>query len=84
MDTFLFGPSLIGTRADVLMDIVIGSIVLIVPLALWSIAQAKRGGYTRHRNVQITLAVVLAVVVGFFEWDLRLKGGSNKWRRRQI
>ena len=65
----------LGTRGDILMDIVVLSFVVILPVLLISWCSARRGEYTRHRTLQVSLALVLAVVVALFELDLKLSGG---------
>lgn len=68
----------LGTRADVLMDIVIVSLAIILPvLAIsWRLALTRR--WATHRTVQVTLGSGLGVVVLLFETDLRLSGGIFK------
>jgi hypothetical protein len=66
----------LGTRADILMDIVMVSLILIVPVVGYSYYLAhNRRDYRRHRRVQILLGSVLAVAVVLFETDLRIAGG---------
>ena len=65
----------LGTRADILVDIVVVSLAVILPLlglALWWV---QRGEYRRHRNLMVTLGATLAIVVTLFEIDIRLAGG---------
>ena len=65
----------LGTRGDILMDIVIVSLVAVVPIVLysWSLARSKQ--WSRHKLIQLTTGIVLGVVVLVFETDLRLLGG---------
>lgn len=65
----------LGTRADVLMDIVIVSLVVIVPALVWSRALARSGRYAAHKRLMLWLAGVLGVAVALFEADMRLSGG---------
>ncbi len=65
----------LGTRGDILMDLVIVAFLLIMPVLLMSWRCARCGDYTRHRALQIGLASVLAVAVVLFEIDLKLSGG---------
>ncbi|MFN8492663.1 MAG: DUF420 domain-containing protein [Caldilineaceae bacterium] len=66
----------LGTRADMLMDVVLISLLLIIPIIAYSFRLAYiHGEYAKHRQVQLTLGIVLAVVVVVFETDLRLAGG---------
>ena len=72
----MFPPGFLGTRADVLIDIVTLSFVVILPLLIWSWRLARvQKDYRSHRNVQVTLAIALAIVVGIFEYDLAQSGG---------
>lgn len=72
----MFPPGFLGTRADVLIDIVTLSFVVILPLLIWSWRLARiRKNYRLHRNVQLSLAITLAVVVSIFEYDLAQSGG---------
>jgi putative membrane protein len=65
----------LGTRADVLMDVVIVSLVIILPVLAvsWRLALTRR--WATHRTVQVALGSGLGVVVLLFEADLRLSGG---------
>ncbi len=72
----MFPPGFLGTRADVLMDIVLLSFIVILPVLLFSWRLSRHDKkYTAHRNVQLSLAITLAVVVGIFEYDLAAAGG---------
>jgi len=66
----------LGTRADVLMDVIL-LVMLAVPFVLvWSIRLAKNGRYVLHRGVQSGLLAALLAAVVAFEADVRLSGGS--------
>jgi putative membrane protein len=65
----------LGTRGDILMDIVVLSFLLILPILVVSWRSARRGAYAVHRRIQLLLASVLAVAVALFEIDLKLSGG---------
>lgn len=71
----MFPQGFLGTRADLLMDIVIVALLAVVPIVLYNWHLARRGDYPRHKALQITLATLLALVVGLFEYNLRLQGG---------
>ena len=72
----LFPPGFLGTRADVLMDIVLLSFIIVLPALIisWRFARHHKN-YTAHRNTQLTLGVTLAIVVAIFEYDLSVAGG---------
>ena len=65
----------LGTRGDILMDLVVLSFLVILPVLMISWRAARRGNYAQHRAIQISLVLVLAVAVGLFEVDLKLSGG---------
>jgi hypothetical protein len=72
----MFPPGFLGTRADVLIDIVMLSFAIILPLLMFSWHQARnRKNYQLHRNTQVILGVSLAIVVAIFEYDLSVSGG---------
>lgn len=66
----------LGNDASFMLDFVVCALVLLVPLLAYSIWLVKvRKAYTRHRNVQCLLAVILGLAVAAFEVDMRLHGG---------
>ena len=72
----MFPTGFLGTRADMLMDIVVLSFIVILPILIWSWRLARHEKkYRLHRTVQLTLALALLVVVGVFEYDLSRSGG---------
>lgn len=71
----MFPQGFLGTRGDLLMDIVITALVAVVPIVLYNWSLARRRQYARHKAMQITLAVLLGLVVALFEYNLRLQGG---------
>ena len=60
----------LGTDADLLIDVIIVALPIVLGVMVWAIVQARRKQWTTHRNAQITLAAVLAVVVTALEVDL--------------
>lgn len=67
----------LGTRGDLLMDVVVVAIVLTPFLFLWAVRLARRGQYARHRNLQTALLGTLLAAVVLFELDIRLSGGTQ-------
>lgn len=59
------------------MDAVVVAIVLTPGLFLWAVWLARRGQYTRHRNLQTALLGLLLVAVVLFELDIRASGGTQ-------
>lgn len=83
----MFPPGFLGTRADVLIDIVTLSFVIILPMLVWSWRLARvEKNYRVHRNVQLSLAVTLAIVVSLFKFanppcPNRFSGRHRLWGR---
>ena len=65
----------LGTNAPVMMDVVVISLVLVLPLLAFSIGQAKRGAISTHRRLQVGLSVLLTLAVALFELEMRWAGG---------
>jgi putative membrane protein len=65
----------LGTRADILMDLVLISFVVILPALCWSWWQVRLQRYAVHKRSQLILAAILGVTVLLFEIDLTLSGG---------
>lgn len=73
----LDGP--LGTRASLMMDVVVLAMFLVVPVMLGSIWQVRyRRRYVLHKRVQLTLGVVLGVAVLLFELHVNL----HDWQAR--
>ncbi|MCO4770560.1 MAG: hypothetical protein KDA24_11070 [Deltaproteobacteria bacterium] len=68
-------PGFLGTNADLLMDIVLVSFAVILPLLVISWRQARAKDYAGHKRTQVGLGIGLAIVVAIFEADLSLSGG---------
>jgi uncharacterized membrane protein YozB (DUF420 family) len=71
----MFPQGFLGTRADLLMDLVITALVAVVPIVLWNWRLARSGRWALHKRMQIGLAALLGLVVAVFEYNLRLQGG---------
>lgn len=73
---YKFSPSIFGARCDVLMDIVVLSMVIILPLLWYSVKKVKHNhNYTLHKNIQLTMFIILFFVVLLFEYNMKLHGG---------
>ncbi len=69
----------LGTRASIMLDVVFAAMFVIVAAMVWAIQLAKQGNYTLHKQVQLTLGIVLLVAVVLFEVDMRF---LTDWRIR--
>ena len=65
----------LGTRADLLVDIGMLSIVAVVPVLIYSWRLARQRRWILHKRVQLITFIVLAIVVALFEWDISQSGG---------
>ena len=67
----------LGYKASFMLDVVVCALVLIVPTLLYSLFLVKiRKNYLWHRNIQVTLGIVLLVTVAAFEVDLQIVQGG--------
>ncbi len=81
----MFPPGFLGTRADILVDIVTLSFIIILPILIWSWALARKPQtFAKHRTMQLTVGIALAIVVGIFEYDLKASGGIFELTRGGI
>ncbi len=71
----LFEAGFLGTRAPLFMDIV-SVIVAVLPFLIFgAISLAKKENYRAHESVQKLLFWISVIVVGFFEYGVRMEGG---------
>ena len=67
----------LGYDSSFMLDVVVCALALVVPALLWSLYEVKfRRRFTLHRNLQITLGVVLLIAVAAFEVDMQLVHGG--------
>ena len=70
------GSGFLGTPASLMLDVVVCSLVLVLPVLAWGLWEARiRRNFALHKRIQVGLTLVLLVVVVLFEIDLRLQGG---------
>lgn len=69
----------LGTRASLMLDVVALAMVIVLPLLGVSVYLVKfRRRYALHKKIQLILGIVLLVVVGLFEFDMRIGGWSHR------
>jgi uncharacterized membrane protein YozB (DUF420 family) len=69
-------PSIFGARCDVLMDIVVVSMAVILPLLWYSFKKVRRDrAYGLHKKIQLAMFIILFFVVLLFEYDMKQNGG---------
>src|SRR5262249_40470812 len=63
----------LGYNATLMLDVVVCALIVVVPTLLFSLFAVKiRRNYRLHKALQIALGVILLIVVGLFEIDMRL------------
>jgi putative membrane protein len=68
-----------GSRATLMLDIATIGMAVIVPAMIFSICLAKyKNNYVGHRKIQLLLGLVLLLVVGLFELDMRIFGWEKQ------
>lgn len=66
----------LGTRASIMLDVVFLAMFAVLPILAWSISLVRnRRNYALHKQVQLTLGVVLLAAVVLFEVDMRFISG---------
>jgi hypothetical protein len=69
----------LGTRASLVLDLLVVAMVVIVVVQGWSIYEVKyRRRYNLHKWVQTAVGTVLLVAVVVFEIDIRIHGWEER------
>lgn len=69
----------LGTRASLMLDVLVLAMGAVVILLAWSIYEVKyRRRYTLHKWIQVGLGIVLFLAVIIFEIDVRLHGWQDR------
>lgn len=69
----------LGTRASLMLDVVCLGMILVLAILAWSIRLVqKHQNYSLHKQVQLTLAGLLLVVLTLFELDVRFHGWEER------
>jgi putative membrane protein len=71
----MFQPGFLGTKAPFFMDFVTLVVALLPLLMGIAITLARKGFYALHGKVQGVIFIVSLIVVGYFEYGVRLGGG---------
>lgn len=74
---YMFEAGFLGTRAPFFMDFVTLIVTLLPLLILGAIFLAKKESYKLHAFTQILIFTVSVIVVGYFEYGVRLGGGFD-------
>ncbi|MBU1669408.1 DUF420 domain-containing protein [bacterium] len=79
---YMFESGFLGTRAPFFMDFVTLIVALLPLLILGAIFLAKIKSYKLHALTQTLLFIVSVIVVGYFEYGVRLGGGFNAFMEK--
>ena len=71
----------LGTRADLLMDLVVVAIVATPFIMMYAFGLARKKRFHSHRNIQTILLVLLLGAVCLFKTDIRIFGGTEAFLR---
>lgn len=72
---YMFQAGFLGTRAPFFMDFVMVMVALLPFLVFGAILFAKNKNYTLHALTHQIIFVVAVIVVGYFEYGVRVGGG---------
>lgn len=73
------GPDgFLGTRASLMLDVVVVAMVALLAVMGWSILQVRRGHFRLHKWTQLALTTVLLVAVAAFEIEMRVYGWEDR------
>lgn len=75
----MFQAGFLGTRAPFFMDFVTLIVAFLPLLLLIAIGMAKRKYYKLHAFTQTIIFIVSFIVVGYFEYGVRLGGGFSSF-----
>jgi len=78
---YMFEAGFLETRAPFFMDFVTIMVVLLPLLVLGAIALAKRKAYKQHATTQGIIFIIAVIVVGYFEYGVRLAGGFDAFMK---
>ncbi len=72
---YMFQAGFLGTKAPFFMDFVLIIVALLPFLLVVAISFAMQGKYRLHEILQKIIFIVSVLVVGYFEYGVRLGGG---------
>jgi len=76
---YMFAPGFLGTKAPFFMDFVTIVVALLPFLAWFGVGLIRKGYYSFHSVYQILLFVTSVIVVGWFEYGVRVGGGFQSF-----
>jgi len=75
----MFAEGFLGTRAPYFMDFVMIIVALLPLITLIAIGFAKIQSYKLHQVSQTIIFIVSVIVVGYFEYGVRVGGGFESF-----
>ena len=76
---YMFAPGFLGTKAPFFMDFVT-IVVALLPFLVWfGVGLIRKGYYGFHSFYQIVVFITSLLVVGWFEYGVRVGGGFNSF-----
>ncbi len=76
---YMFQSGFLGTRAPLFMDMVTIIVALLPVLLALAVYPAVKGHYKTHKIAQVALYIVSVIVVGYFEYGVRIGGGFEEF-----
>ena len=79
---YMFVPGFLGTRAPFYMDFVTLIVALLPSLVALGVFIVRRGFVKTHIVFQLFLFLFSIVIIGYFEYGVRLDGGFEKFAKQ--
>ncbi len=76
---YMFEQGFLGTRAPFFMDFTTLIVALLPFLVIFAIYFAKKRNYSTHAFLQIVILFISLVIIGYFEYGVRLGGGFEEY-----
>ncbi len=74
---FLMSRGFLGSRATLMLDVVVTAMAVVIPIMVFNILLARRRQYAAHKLAMTLLSTVLLITVIAFEVDIRF---FHPWR----
>ena len=78
---YMFETGFLGTRAPFFMDFVMIVVTLLPLLVMGAISMAKVKAYRLHAIVQNIIFIISVIVIGYFEYGVRIEGGFEAFMK---
>lgn len=76
---YMFEAGFLGTRAPFFMDSTTLIVALLPLLVGFAITAARRSSYRLHALLQTVIFIISFIVIGYFEYGIRLGGGFERF-----